>query len=519
MTTISERHQSVILPRNIAHHVLTVIPTARGVVADGKELIIVPHRLEETKVLRNLGFEVPNPVLHYYDWPGQHEPFVAQKTTVDFLVMNTRAFCLNQMGTGKTISALWAYDYLHKQKQVNKMMVITPLSTLERTWGDEIFKSFMHKRFAVLHGTKSQRLALLNDPIYDIYLINHDGIKVAGFMEAMSKRDDIDLLIIDEIAEFRHGSTDKWKILHNLCNKQGKRRVWGLTGTPTPDEPTDAWAQCKLISPTSVPPYFSKFRDLTMRQVSTYKWVARDGALETVKMAMQPSINFTRAECIDLPPVVHETRHVDLDKEQQNAFRDMLVKLHYEYKNGVILARNEAIKINKLLQICCGVAYGEQGTEIHFGADARIKLVKEIVEQAGGKTIIFVPFTSALNNVAKILGEKWDVAVVQGSTNKSERNEIFKQFQTSESPKVIVAQPGTMSHGLTLTAANTIIWFSPIHSNNIFNQAIARISRPGQKLSQLIVMIEGSKIEREIYNRLLTKTKLQGVLLNMLKTL
>jgi hypothetical protein len=95
--------------------------------------------------------------------------------------------------------------------------------------------------------------------------------------------------------------------------------VWGLTGTPTPNAPTDAWAQCKLISPTRVPKYWGAFRDQVMKQQGPFKWVPRDSALEITKQAMQPSIRFSREDCIDLPPTMYQTREVALTHEQKNA--------------------------------------------------------------------------------------------------------------------------------------------------------------------------------------------------------
>ena len=516
MTLISEKHQSVIIDAVSAPHISSVIPTAKRAVLGGKDSFVVPHRYDETRVLRNLGFDVPNPVRTHYKWPGQYKPFHAQIETVDFLTMNPRAFCLNQMGTGKTAATLWAFDYLRQEGKVRRMLVISPLSTLERTWGDEIFRHFTGTKFAVLHGSVEIRLKRLEEK-HDIYLINHDGIKTKGFLQALANRHDIDLIVVDEVAAFRNSGTSRWQVLHTICNKQTSRMVWGLTGTPTPNAPTDAWAQCRLVVPNSVPPYYSKFRDVTMKQISTYKWVPRVGALDVVREAMQPSVLFTRDDCMDLPPVIFERRSVALSTEQAAAYKSMLLKYHTEYAGGSITASNEAIKLSKLLQICCGVAYGDGKSEVQFPATARIEVTKEIIEEAGAKVIVFVPFTAAIDTVARELAKDFSVEVIQGSTSKRKRDDIFHCFQTMPDPRVIVAQPGTMSHGLTLTAANTIIWYAPIHSNDIYNQAIARITRPGQTRTQLIVTIEGSEVERHIYSRLKSKTHLQGILLDMLK--
>jgi SNF2 family DNA or RNA helicase len=100
---------------------------------------------------------------------------------------------------------------------------------------------------------------------------------------------------------------------------------------------------------------------------------------------------------------------------------------------------------------------------------------------------------------------------------KNERDEIFREFQEGTRLRAIIANPATMSHGLTLTAATTIIWYAPIHSNDIYEQACARVRRPGQTRTTVIAHIAGSDIERKIYTRLQTKQKLQGTLLELMK--
>jgi hypothetical protein len=162
--------------------------------------VAVPHRPDETRVLRNLGFEVPDPMPIYYEWPkvsGRHDPFEAQRHTASFLSMNSRAYCLNGMGTGKTNSTLWAFDYLRRTRQVNKMLVVCPLSTMERTWSDSIFNTFPHLDCVVLHGSRAKRLKLLEEDVH-IYIINHDGIDIIA--DAMAERPDIDIIAVDELA-------------------------------------------------------------------------------------------------------------------------------------------------------------------------------------------------------------------------------------------------------------------------------------------------------------------------------
>jgi SNF2 family DNA or RNA helicase len=513
---IVKKKRAVVFKLRHPSRITTVIPTAKLVAHKGSTLVAVPHRPDETRVLRKLGFDVPDPMPVYYKWPGQFTPFGAQIETASFLAMNTRAFCLNSMGLGKTVSSLWAFDYLRETKQVRRALIVCPLSTMERTWADEVFRSFPHLNAVVLYGSAQRRKKLLAQDA-ELYVINTDGIKT--IKAELAERDDIDLIIVDELALFRNQSTDRWKTLNEICNKQHTRRVWGLTGSPIPNAPTDAWAQCRLVVPTSpdVPKYFGKFRDMTMRQINQFKWSPKTDALDYVRKCMQPAIRYALDDVVDLPEQVFITREVPMTPEQHKAYNAMLNTLKMQYAGGEVLAVNEAVKANKLVQICCGAAYGAGGETIIIPAEPRVDVVKEVIEESEGKVIVFVPLTGALQHLADELSKDWETAVIHGGTSKADRDSIFGRFQNSEEIRVLVANPATMSHGLTLTAATTIVWFAPIHSNEIYQQACARVRRPGQKRTTVIVHIAGSDIERRIYKRLEKKESVQGTLLDLMK--
>lgn len=502
--------QKLVLKLRAPERVTTVIPTAQLLDHAGTRYTVVPHRLDETRVLRNLGFHAPSPIEHYYKWSGPYTPFKAQLETAAFLTINPKAFVLNDMGTGKTLAALWAFDYLRSVGLANKMLVISPLSTLEHTWADEIFQHFSHFNVSTLYGTKAKRLQMLATDA-DIYLINHDGIITV--QDELIERTDIDTVVIDEIATFRNARTARWKSLNKVC--KGRTRLWGLTGTPTPNLPSDAWAQCRIICPERVPTYFGQFRDSVLKQVGPFQRVVRDGATEIVANAMQPSIRFSRDECIDLPECVYVERHVAMTSEQAKAYKEMATRLKMEYEEQQVVAVNEAVKAQKLVQIACGVAYGPNGEEVTLPNDPRIAVVKEVIEEAGTKVIVFVPFKGVMRRIIEQLGTEWQVAAINGETPKAERDRIFNAFQHTDQIKVLVAQPAAMSHGLTLTAASTIVWYAPITSNEIYQQANARITRAGQKHKQLIVNIEGCEAERKIYQRLRKKQSLQNILLDI----
>lgn len=509
---VAEKHHKLVLPHS--EQVLSIIPSARQIELDGKAMLALPHSMDEVRVLRNLGMAAPSPILYYYDWPAYIgiKPFDAQRETAAFLTLNNRAYVLSQMGTGKSLSTLWAADYLQTTGNMGKALILSPLSTLERVWGDEIFKHLPHRKYVVLHHpNRKKRLQLLEEDA-DFYIINHDGVKVLA--DALAQRPDIDTLIIDELSVLRNASTDRWKATKAIAERC--KRVWGLTGTPIPNEPTDAWAQCKLITPDTVPKYFTRFKDSVMRQITTYKWVPKSDALEIVQKAMSPSVRFTRDDCFDLPAAMYETRQADLTHEQQEAYKTMMEKLHVEHAEGLITAANEGVKLFKLLQITSGILYDGVGHTINLPCQHRIDVLKEAIEQAGTKVIVFTTFVEVLHMLEAELSKHWSVGVVYGEVKKDQRNRVLADFQQRPDPHVLLAHPRTTSHGLTLTEASTIIWYTPTTSNEQYEQANDRIQRSGQKNQPYIIHIESSATERRVYARLHNKQNTQGVLLEMM---
>lgn len=514
---VVEKAKTLALKLNNPNRVLDVIPTAKTINVRGHELVVTPHRLDEVRVLNNMGIRAPSPIMHYYDWPGRFTPFDHQKQTAAFLTLNKRGLVLNDIGTGKTQSALWAADYLIKTKQVKKVLILSPLSTLERVWGDGIFLGFPSRRFVVMHGTAERRRRLLNEDV-DFYIINHDGFSII----ADDAVDMFDLVIIDEAAVLRNPSTQRFKQFRKWIAKNPDTRLWLMTGTPTPNDPTDAWALAKLVDSPNCTQTYTAFRDQVMTKIGQWKFVPRPDSMETVSNILQPSVRYTRDECFDLPETIIQTRQVSLTPEQDKYYKTMLKDLLVDVRRtrllgGTISAVNEAVKVQKLVQIACGVAYGDDGQNIELDASPRVKLVKELIEEVGEKVIVFVPLTGTLHMLERELSKHWTVGVVNGEVSSTKRDVIFKDFQDSKDPHVLIAHPGTMAHGLTLTTASTIIWYGPVNSNETYVQANGRIERIGKNKTSNLIHIEATALEHKMYDRLRNKQSLQGLLLDLIQ--
>ena len=159
-------------------HKYTVIPKSAVVGEnDGVYEVAVRWGLDEARVLRNLGVKnVPSPINARYDWPGRYKPMEHQKETAAFLTLHRRAFVFSEPGTGKTLSALWAADYLMKLKRVRRCLVICPVSIMHSAWMGDLQNSIIHRSAIVAHHQQAMRRVEMVQGVYEFVIINYDGL-------------------------------------------------------------------------------------------------------------------------------------------------------------------------------------------------------------------------------------------------------------------------------------------------------------------------------------------------------
>jgi hypothetical protein len=499
-------------------HKVVVVPPAPGVeamfngvpvLADGKR--VIPHGMRETMMLRHLGFTLPNPMELYYDWCGG-KPFAVQVATCRMLTENPRAYVLNHMGTGKTKVALWSWDFLYRQGLVGKMLVVAPLSTLSFVWMREVFATLPGRKVQVLHGTRKQRLERLAQDV-DIYVINHDGLKVIE--QELLVRKDIDVLVLDELAVYRNQS-DRSKRMRKFAPRF--TTVWGMTGAPMPTEPTDVWGQCQIITPSRVPKFYSHARDMLMLNIAPYVWKPKPNATQTAFSWMQPSCRYQLEDVVELPPVISRTVDVPLSDEQADTYKRVATAMAAMVKNKQITAVNAGAAMNKLLQIAGGWVYTKRPEFVRLDPTPRVVAMADLINSCDEKVLVAIPFRHMIEGISKILGMKGvdiDHCCVHGDT--PHREEIFNHFQNTDKYKVMLVHPQCVSHGLTLTAASMIIWYLPTVSLEIYDQFNARITRVGQTKKQQLLHLQATPVEKRVYHMLREHQQMQNMFLEMVE--
>lgn len=422
-----------------------------------------------------------------------------QKETVEFLLKNRYAYCFDQMGTGKTLSASWAADFLLINDVVRRVLVTSPLSTMNPAWGKDLLYHLPHRKFAICHGTREIRTKILRGSA-EIVIINHDGIKI---MEDEIAKSGFDLFIIDELTAFKNMDTDRTRAAIRIARKM--KGVWGFTGEPTPNEPTEAFGQAKVVNPANpyLPKFFGQFRDLTMQRVNEFIWIPKHNANEVVHKVLQPAILHRREDCIDLPPCTMENREIKMTDQQLQAYDVMKKQLLIEYEAGQITAANAAVKVLKLLQIAAGSVKDDEGNVVHLNASPRYNELLDIFENTPQKKlIVFAAFRACVERTAEFFNKrKISASCIYGGVDQKVRSKMIEDFQFGDL-QVLSIQPQSCAHGVTLTAASTVVWHSLVPSNEIYNQANHRIIRIGQTRAQLILHLIGCKAEQHTFNML-----------------
>ena len=471
---------------------------------DGSYEVAVYWGLDEARVLKNLGVKnVPSPITRRYGWPGRFKPMSHQIETAAFLTMHRKAFVFSEPGTGKTLSALWAADYLLQRGEVRRCLILCPLSIMQSAWMNDLNSSIIHRSAIIAHHSQASRRIEMVQQNYEFVIANYDGLNLIA--DEIINDGRFDLVIIDEANAYKTVTTRRWKALKSIINPN--THLWMMTGTPASQSPVDAYGLARLVNPEGVPKFFTGWRDKVMQKLTQFKWIAKVGAADAVHAALQPAIRFTKAECLDLPPVVTVTRDVPLTPQQAKYYNMLKERMLVQTAGETITAVNAAAGVSKLLQISCGAAYTDGGEVIEFDAAPRLAVLEEILEETPRKVIIFALFRSTIDSIYNhLLKRGIATECIHGDIPPSKRADTIRRFQNDKDPRVLVMQPQASAHGITLTAADTVVFYGPLMSVEQYIQCIARADRKGQNSDKVTVIhVQGSPIEKRRFKDLENK--------------
>jgi len=493
----------------------SIIPKHKIIDKEGDTYkVAVYWGLDESRVLKNLGVkDIQSPITRRYKWPGRYKPMAHQIETASFLTMHKKAFCFNDPGTGKTLAALWAADYLMTLGFVRRVLILCPLSIMQSAWLSDLNNSIIHRSAIVAHHPKASRRIEMIQQDYDFVICNYDGLNLIA--DEIKNDGRFDLVIVDEANAYKTSTTKRWKTLKSIIGPQ--THLWMMTGTPASQSPADAFGLAKLVNPDGVPMFFTGWRDAVMNKITMYKWAPRPDAKDKVFNALQPAIRYSKDQCLDLPPVMTLTREVPLTPQQTKYYNLLKEQMLVQAAGETITAVNAAASLSKLLQISCGAAYTDAKEVVEFDSAPRLGVLEEILEETQRKVIIFALFRSTIDTIQAHLSSKGIAnECIHGGVTANKRADIIHRFQTDAEPRVLVMQPQATAHGITLTAADTVVFYGPLMSVEQYIQAIARADRKGQSSDKVTVIhIQGSPVEKKMFKALSAKVSDNTLLTEM----
>lgn len=432
-----------------------------------------------------------------YEYYGEMRPYSHQLTTIKFMLKTKRGYLFLDMGAGKTSTTLWFLDMLFTAGHISKALVIAPLSTLQAVWGDEIHKVCPYRKYAIVHGTRTDRIRALESGA-KIFITNTDAVRTyeKEFMKA-----EFDVIIIDEVTGFANAQSKRSRAMQRLS--ASVKSVFGLSGNPVAGGLINSFGIAKAVNPDKLPTkYFTKYRDSILQQINMYEYIEKPGALAIVNSTLSPAVRFSLEECVDLPPIVFETRKVELPKPTIDLFKEMLQHQIAEYKEGIITAATAGVKAIRLIQILTGFTKTEEGEIIRTDIKPKLLELIDLYHESGNKLVVFAQSVETVKLITEFLREKKIHAeLIYGDVSPKKRDYIINEFQHRDEG-VLVAQVKTMSHGITLTKSHTLVFFGPIAGNETYRQAIRRIRRIGQVHRQTVIMLISTKFEEKVFQKL-----------------
>lgn len=426
-----------------------------------------------------------------------HEAFEHQKVTTDFIVKNKRVLITSDPGTGKTRSVIDAF--LKRGYGEGRMLVLAPLSILEASWGDDIKKFAPQLTYSVAYA-KNRMKAF--DEETDIVITNHDAVK--WIVKNIGYLQTFDTLCIDEFTAFKNKDSQRSKAALKIANEFDYRIA--MSGTPNSNTILDIWHPTLLVDDGErLGRRFYGFRSAVCTSRFNgfaNEWVDRSDAQEIVAAALHDiNIRYKLEECIDMPEQSISQMYTTLPAKIQAQYEALAADSVLYTGETTINAVHAGAKVKKLLQLCTGAVYDEDGKAQGIHSE-RYELVMQLVAERAHSLVAFnwKHERDHMIALAEKLGIKY--GVIDGSTSAHKRKDIVDRMQAGQL-QIVFAHPQSAGHGLTLTKATTIIWSSPTYNAEHYQQFNRRIYRAGQKQKTEIIQIAARNTwETDVYEKL-----------------
>jgi len=419
--------------------------------------------------------------------PIRIKPYQHQVRAYNMALMNQGFGFLMEMGCGKSLTAVAVAGRRFERGEVNRLLIIAPTSVVP-VWPKEFEAATIKCEVKVLAGPVSKRIDMLKafqGSGLQVAVINYESTwRMLGELLDWGP----EMVIADESQRIKNAGAAQSKAVHALGRLAHYRLI--LTGTPVQNSPLDTFSQWKFLDESIFGTSFTAFRAryadmqyIEMGQRAFHKVVGFKNLDELIRKAHSIAYRVTKQEALDLPDTVDVNRWCELEPKAKRIYEEVRQESCTELQRGDVTVTNVLTKLLRLQQITGGFINTDDGVEEQVSS-AKMKVLEEIIEDvvvdAGKKIVIFARFIPEIQAIWRIADRlKVESAVIYGAVK--DRGEQVRRFQEDVNCKVFIAQIQTAGLGITLTAADTAVFFSVDFNYANYSQARARIHRLGQK--------------------------------------
>ena len=408
-----------------------------------------------------------------------------------------------EMGTGKSKVTVDNIAILYEAGKLNAALIIAPKGVYDN-WAkgeipthlpDRIARHVM--RWSPLKTQKYEHeltsFILNKDRLLKIFVMNVEAFSTPRGFEAARAflfQNPENMVVVDESTTIKNRKAQRTANITKLRDMAKYRRI--LTGSPITKSPMDLFSQCELLNEkclgfNSYFAYQSRYANVQKRTMGhrSFQQIVGYRRLDELSEKLDRFSNRTlKQDCLDLPEKVYIKRFVELTPEQERVYNQMKKLALAELETGELATTASVLtQIMRLQQICCGHFQPDDG-DIRVLKNNRMNELMELAEEVQGKAIIWATYTHDILHIAKALREQFGedaVATYYGGTAQDDRQDIVNRFQDRTDPlRFFVGQPRTGGYGITLTAANTVIYYSNSYDLEIRLQSEDRAHRIGQ---------------------------------------
>ena len=456
-----------------------------------------------------------------WKYPYKTKPYEHQRNALNESAEKVQWAYFMEMGTGKTKVTIDNMSYLFFQRKITAALIIAPKSvyTIWETEIDTHMPDVLKKSIFKWNIDKPKDYYKLNEFQHlRIFLINVEALSTKRGFEACVDyltRNKLNFVVLDESTTIKNKSAKRTKNILGLQKLAHIRRI--LTGSPITKSPLDLFTQCQFLSPellgfSSYLAFRNRYAEMTDipvgsgRFISVPKYYKRLEELE--ERLKQFATRIRKDQCLDLKPKVRSKRYIELEGESKKIYDRLRTSALAIVEDSTISFSNKLTEIIKLHQVCNGFTKDDDGRMLPLH-DQKIKALHEIIEESDGKIIIWANYLWNIHEIIHSLKVKYgedSVVSIFGEVDVKDRKKAVESFQNDSNVRFFVGNPTTGGFGLTLTACNTVVYYSNNYNLEVRMQSEDRAHRMGQKGTVVYVdIVAKNTLDEAIMKSLINK--------------